>query len=193
MEIRVRADNLTEEIRSKADIDSFVIGFMIYGVEGLIMTVTNFPVVFAIAMYKQLREQKEFVIVAGLALADGLYGFGFLIAAFGRIIAIEQGNGFVLVSRWDCSLKIWNIIWLISNPLAGLMLLVISIDRLLAVSIPFRYFTFTSRYAFKLVAAVYTFVMFPALLSTYLSYQFQAPEYPAYCFTSYGMHSYYYR
>uniref|UniRef100_A0A914UX85 G-protein coupled receptors family 1 profile domain-containing protein n=1 Tax=Plectus sambesii TaxID=2011161 RepID=A0A914UX85_9BILA len=189
---RNRSDGLVEQINSQDTIDSLTRSFIIYGVEGVVMTLTNSLIVCAILRFKSLREQKEFIIVGGLAFADGLNGLGFLIASVGRITLILRGDAFVLKSRWQCAISPWSIVVTFSNSLAGIALVMLSIDRLLAVSIPFRYFKFTNRYAFCIVGAAFAYVVPPVCVSYYLSYQYQTPEFPAYCLSAMGMHPAYY-
>ena len=42
-------------------------------------------------------------------------------------------------SRWDCMLKPWNLLWIWTTPFEHYMLLLITLDRLLAVADPMRY------------------------------------------------------
>jgi hypothetical protein len=111
---------------------------------------------------------------------------------FEEISETNYISGFVLVSRWDCFIASWNLILLWSEPWIGTMLLVISIDRFLAVTIPMRYFTFTTNYSYSLVGISY-FVAVPiAAYGAYLSYQSQNPQYAAVCYESNGMEPTYY-
>uniref|UniRef100_A0A914XCZ1 G-protein coupled receptors family 1 profile domain-containing protein n=1 Tax=Plectus sambesii TaxID=2011161 RepID=A0A914XCZ1_9BILA len=190
--LRNRTDGQWEQVQPQAVIDANMRNFIIYGIEGLLMTLTNLPIVLSVLRYKALHDQKEFIIVAGLAFADGFNGFAFLVAAIGRINQLLNGDAFVLKSRWHCGTTVWNICWTFANNLAGLMLLVVSIDRLLAVSFPIQYFTFTKRYACILVGSAFTYICIPATVSFVLSYQYQDPEFPAYCLIGMGMHNGYY-
>uniref|UniRef100_A0A914UL16 G-protein coupled receptors family 1 profile domain-containing protein n=1 Tax=Plectus sambesii TaxID=2011161 RepID=A0A914UL16_9BILA len=192
VQLRNRSDGQWEQVQPQAVIDANMRNFIIYGIEGLLMTLTNFPIVLSVLRYKALRDQKEFIIVAGLAFADGFNGFAFLAAAIGRINQLLNSDAFVLKSRWHCGTTVWNICWTFANNLAGLMLLVVSIDRLIAVSIPLRYFTFTKRYAWILVGSAFAYICIPATVSFVLSYQYQEPEFPAYCLVGMGMHNGYY-
>uniref|UniRef100_A0A914WNR7 G-protein coupled receptors family 1 profile domain-containing protein n=1 Tax=Plectus sambesii TaxID=2011161 RepID=A0A914WNR7_9BILA len=193
VQLRNRSDGQWEQVQPQAVIDANMRNYIIYGIEGLLMTLTNLPIVLSVLRYKALRDQKEFIIVAGLAFADGFHGFAYLSAAIGRINLLLKGDGFVLKSRWHCGTTVWNISWTFANNLAGLMLLVVSIDRLIAVSIPLRYFTFTKRYACILVGSAFAYICIPATVSFVLSYQYQKPEFPAICQISNGMHDGYYK
>uniref|UniRef100_A0A914X9W6 G-protein coupled receptors family 1 profile domain-containing protein n=1 Tax=Plectus sambesii TaxID=2011161 RepID=A0A914X9W6_9BILA len=192
VQLRNRTDGQWEQVQPQAVIDANMRNFIIYGIEGLLMTLTNLPIVLSVLRYKALHDQKEFIIVAGLAFADGFNGFAFLVAAIGRINQLLNGDAFVLKSRWHCGTTVWNICWTFANNLAGLMLLVVSIDRLLAVSFPIQYFTFTKRYACILVGSAFAYICIPATVSFVLSYQYQDSEFPAYCLIGMGMHDGYY-
>uniref|UniRef100_A0A914WVQ1 G-protein coupled receptors family 1 profile domain-containing protein n=1 Tax=Plectus sambesii TaxID=2011161 RepID=A0A914WVQ1_9BILA len=184
--LRNRTDGRWEQVVAPAAVDSLVFSWILYGVEGCILTVTNFPIVFAVFFYSKLRQQKEFVIVGALALADGIAGFGFLLAAIGRILLVQAGEGFILITRWQCLLSPWVILWAWCQPLTALMLTVVSLDRLIAVSFPLRYYTYTNRYAFALVGCAYGYVFIPFFIAAYRSYQVVVPDVPAYCLTFHG-------
>lgn len=81
----------------------------------------------------------------------------------------------------------WNILFLWSSPWMDMMLLVISVDRLVAVASPLTYFTFTSRYAYALVGAGYLGAVPLVLIGVVTSYGYQKPEKFAYCSTGFAM------
>uniref|UniRef100_A0A914XA10 G-protein coupled receptors family 1 profile domain-containing protein n=1 Tax=Plectus sambesii TaxID=2011161 RepID=A0A914XA10_9BILA len=83
---------------------------------------------------------------------------------------IKAGDGFVLVSRWQCFLKSWNLIWLFTGPWQDTALLMVSIDRFIAVAFPLRYFSYSTKYAYLL---------------NFLAYQ--KPEVAAICYIQSGM------
>ena len=51
--------------------------------------------------------------------------------------------------------RLWNLSWIWSYSLTGAMLLVVTIDRLIAVYLPLKYFKFTTAYAFRMCALTY--------------------------------------
>lgn len=93
IQYRNRSDGQVEEVHSEEEIANFIKVYIIYGVEGVLMTLTNSLIVCAILRFKSLREQKEFIIIGGLAFADGLNGFGYLTASIGRLILMMKGDG----------------------------------------------------------------------------------------------------
>lgn len=93
VQLRNRTDGQLEQVQPQAVIDASLRNFIIYGVEGLLMTLANLPIVLSVLRFKVLREQKEFIIVAGLAFADGFNGFAFLVASIGRVNQLLSGDG----------------------------------------------------------------------------------------------------
>lgn len=47
---------------------------IVYAVEGTVIVLVNLPLVLSVLIYRSLREQKEFVMYAGLCLGNGLFG-----------------------------------------------------------------------------------------------------------------------
>ena len=83
--------NLTEDEKF-----SYQLSFLIYTPIGFLIFVMNLPIFLAVAIYKKLRYQKEYIVVASLALADAINGFGYLVAGAYRSILILQGEGILL-------------------------------------------------------------------------------------------------
>lgn len=91
------------------------------------------------------------------------------------------------VSRWECYLKPWNILFSFSYPLEGYILVMVSLDRLIAISAPLRYFTLTADYAWRMVGAIYLFVLANVIVGAVLCYaapDSHVPVYPSYCYYS---------
>ena len=80
--------NLTED-----QVFGLQVGFLIYTPIGLMVFAMNLPIFLVVAIYKKLRHQKEYIMVASLALADSINGFGYLVAGVWRSILIEQKEG----------------------------------------------------------------------------------------------------
>ena len=91
------------------------------------------------------------------------------------------------VSRWDCYLQPWNILFDFSDPLGAYVLVLVSLDRLIAVSSPLRYFTYTTTYAWRMVGGLFLFVLSNVVVGAVLSYTMvdsHIPKYPSYCYYS---------
>uniref|UniRef100_A0A914WI51 G-protein coupled receptors family 1 profile domain-containing protein n=1 Tax=Plectus sambesii TaxID=2011161 RepID=A0A914WI51_9BILA len=188
-----RSDVLLVQNVTDEQITTYVRGFIIYGIEGCLLAISNFLITLVVFVYSDLRQQKEYVIVAGLAFANGLQGFAFIVAGIGRILMIKAGYGFVLVSRWQCSIAVWNLIWLFASPWQDTTLLMVSIDRFIAVAFPLRYFSFSTRYAYLLNFFAYVGALPQIIASVVISYSYQKPEFPAICYTQAGLSDGYFR
>uniref|UniRef100_A0A914UMH5 G-protein coupled receptors family 1 profile domain-containing protein n=1 Tax=Plectus sambesii TaxID=2011161 RepID=A0A914UMH5_9BILA len=182
-----RSDGLLVLNVTDAQIATYVSGFILYGVEGFILAVSNFLITLVVFVYSDLRQQKEYIIVAGLAFANGLQGFPYILSGVGRIVMIRAGNGFELVSRWQCFLKTWNFIWLFAGTWQDTTLLMVSIDRFIAVAFPLRYFSYSTRYAYLLNFLAYVGALPPLIVGAVISYSYQKPEVAAICYFQSGM------
>uniref|UniRef100_A0A914XF25 G-protein coupled receptors family 1 profile domain-containing protein n=1 Tax=Plectus sambesii TaxID=2011161 RepID=A0A914XF25_9BILA len=181
-----RSDGLLVQNVTDEQIATYVRGFIIYGIEGCLLAISNFLITLVVFVYSDLRQQKEYIIVAGLAFANGLQGFAFIVAGIGRILMIKAGYGFVLVSRWQCSMAVWNLIWLFATPWQDTTLLMVSIDRFIAVAFPLRYFSYSTKYAYLLNFFAYVGALPQISASVVISYSYQEPEFPAICYTQSG-------
>uniref|UniRef100_A0A914W3F4 G-protein coupled receptors family 1 profile domain-containing protein n=1 Tax=Plectus sambesii TaxID=2011161 RepID=A0A914W3F4_9BILA len=94
---------------------------------------------------------------------------------------------FVLTTRWRCFMTPWVLLWVWSQPTAAVMLVVISLDRMLAVSFPLRYYFFTARYAYRLVAVAYSIMFIPIIWWLVDSYKAEPiADVPFYCFVGHN-------
>ena len=93
----------------------------------------------------------------------------------------------MLVSRWQCFLKSWNLIWLFTGPWQDTALLMVSIDRFIAVAFPLRYFSYTTKYAYLLNFLAYVGALPPIIVGVVISYSYQKPEVAAICYIQSGM------
>lgn len=100
-------------------------------------------------------------------------------------------SGYILRSRWQCLMTSWNLMFIWSWQMAPYMLLMISVDRLLAVTKPFKYYKFTNRYSTFLVAGFYSPVIPVAIACAVSSYQYQYPENPAECLIQWAYSDWY--
>uniref|UniRef100_A0A914VYX6 G-protein coupled receptors family 1 profile domain-containing protein n=1 Tax=Plectus sambesii TaxID=2011161 RepID=A0A914VYX6_9BILA len=188
-----RSDGLLVQNVTDEQIATYINGFVLYGIEGCVLAISNFLITLVVLVYSELRQQKEYIIVAGLAFANGLQGFAFIVACIGRIALIRAGNGFVYTSRWQCFIKPWNLIWLVASPWQDATLLMVSIDRFIAVAFPMKYFSYSTRYAYLLNFLAYVGALLPVSVGVVISYGFEKPEFPAICYTQSGLSDGYYR
>lgn len=137
--------------------------YFLISLTGFLQLSTNLVVSFVILRYKGLRREKEYVIFLGQAIADGLDGIPSMYAGIYRVFLTLYGNPSARVTPFYCMIVgLHNPMWAWSDTAQSLMMLVVSIDRLLAVAIPLRYHSFTSRYAKRTVAAVFSYCLVSA-------------------------------
>jgi hypothetical protein len=74
----------------KAD---YFLAFIIFTVEGAIMSVASLPFVFVVCLYASLRSQKEYVIFAALSLSNGLNGIAYFLSGIIKLVKYFQGTG----------------------------------------------------------------------------------------------------
>uniref|UniRef100_A0A914WAH5 G-protein coupled receptors family 1 profile domain-containing protein n=1 Tax=Plectus sambesii TaxID=2011161 RepID=A0A914WAH5_9BILA len=180
--VRNRTDGLLELVGTPGETETWIQTSIIYLIEGALVTIASLPLFIVVALNASLREQKEYVIFAALSLANGLFGIGYILGGGIRLPILLNGDGHVLTSGWSCYTRYYNLIYVYAAPLVASMNLIVSVDRLLAIFIPFRYFAFTNRYAFRLVGFAYAYHIIPAVVGGCISYQYyQEPKQPAYC------------
>uniref|UniRef100_A0A914W7H8 G-protein coupled receptors family 1 profile domain-containing protein n=1 Tax=Plectus sambesii TaxID=2011161 RepID=A0A914W7H8_9BILA len=175
---------------TNSSLHSLVDASGIKAMQGGILLGLNLIIVVVILFHRLLREQKEYVIVVGRAFCDALRGLAMIITGIGRIFMIKYGSGIVYVSRWECYLKPWNILFDFSEPLGAYVLVMVSLDRLFAVSLRLRYFSLTTDYAWRMNGALFLFVLGNVVVGAVLSYTMpdsHAPLFPSYCY--YSQHS----
>uniref|UniRef100_A0A914V8J2 G-protein coupled receptors family 1 profile domain-containing protein n=1 Tax=Plectus sambesii TaxID=2011161 RepID=A0A914V8J2_9BILA len=127
---------------------------------GFLQFSTNLVIAIIILRFKGLRREKEYVIFLGQAIADGIDGIPSMYAGIYRIFLTLYGNPLAPATPFYCMIVgLHNSIWAWSDTAQSLMMLVVSVDRLLAVAIPLRYHALTSTYAKRTVAAVFLYCL----------------------------------
>uniref|UniRef100_A0A914WZX1 G-protein coupled receptors family 1 profile domain-containing protein n=1 Tax=Plectus sambesii TaxID=2011161 RepID=A0A914WZX1_9BILA len=164
----------------------------LYIVQGLLLTAANFLILIAILHHSQLRLKKEYVMVAGLALVDGMGGVATFTAGVGRLLIVLSTDENVLVSRVHCLLRPWNLLFIWTDPLAHIVPLVIGFDRLLAVTGPLRYIKLTYRYTVALLGGVLVLWSFNVLTGVILTLPYSQPEVGSLCYTAWSLQPDYY-
>lgn len=158
------ASNSTTNVTfSSSSID---IGQLFYLAEGTFGALLNGLVTFVIIKSKHLHK-KEHIFIMGLALFSAVYSIGYLSAGIYRLSA----NLYSIVSGWYCFLLPQNITFLFGSIGTTLMLLLISIDRMIATKFIAFYLTLGKIYAyryFKIVLAVAAGSTVIAAISSYV-------------------------
>uniref|UniRef100_A0A914VWC5 G-protein coupled receptors family 1 profile domain-containing protein n=1 Tax=Plectus sambesii TaxID=2011161 RepID=A0A914VWC5_9BILA len=168
------------------DVDPFALA--VNATQGLVLLVMNTAIVAVILFQGMLRQQKEYIIMGGLAFTDVLVGLALFVSGIMRSILLYNGTAFILTTKWACFWTPWNIIFNWATPSASYMLLLVSIDRLYAVYRPLSYFMRTTSYAWKIFLGLMVVVGMHVLVAGTITYNSKrVPVSPSYCFPSHGV------
>ncbi len=129
---------------------------IIYIIQGFGMVFGNLLIILTIFRTKSLRR-KEMYIIAGLSIADSIYGVGFFSAGIVRLRLVLTGMHKVMVTSWHCMMYFQTIFFFVGSQTSALMLVMLSVDRFMAVVFYVKYKNFTKRYARSVLLAVFTY------------------------------------
>ncbi|CAJ0603988.1 unnamed protein product [Cylicocyclus nassatus] len=110
---------------------------------------------------KEIVIYESFIpVIIGISLTDTVFGLAFVMSATSRldIVANSINTGIPLIPRWVCARRIYVNLITMAYQLQGTLSLAVAIDRLLAVSIPFRYLKFGRKYNITLATGPYLLV-----------------------------------
>uniref|UniRef100_A0A914VH48 G-protein coupled receptors family 1 profile domain-containing protein n=1 Tax=Plectus sambesii TaxID=2011161 RepID=A0A914VH48_9BILA len=146
--------NLTIEQKSLTSTRQ-IVKFSLYIAIGAPAALFTFLTVFAIARDRKLRRRKAFLIIGALALADFVDAVATILAGSYRLCGLTYGWAFAKVHVIRCTIQPYSLLWRWSDSAIGFMLVAVSLDRLLAVAAPLRYFKYETTYAKRLIAIFY--------------------------------------
>uniref|UniRef100_A0A914VCV3 G-protein coupled receptors family 1 profile domain-containing protein n=1 Tax=Plectus sambesii TaxID=2011161 RepID=A0A914VCV3_9BILA len=175
---------------SEQERSDLLVRFTIYIFESSLLIFLNFAMFTAIVRLPALRAQ--YTILCGLLFTDGLMGFATISAGIGRNVILLSNTQDNLVSRRTCMFKPWNLLFIWTDPMTSIMLMVISIDRLLAVCLPIQYYKRSAKLGRWQLIAAHTFMLCSVITGWSLAYPENKPLYPSICWSSKGIHSGYF-
>uniref|UniRef100_A0A914WJ48 G-protein coupled receptors family 1 profile domain-containing protein n=1 Tax=Plectus sambesii TaxID=2011161 RepID=A0A914WJ48_9BILA len=176
----------TTSVQWVPDVDPFALA--VTATQGFVLVIMNTAIVAVILFQGILRQQKEYIIMGGLAFTDVLIGLALFVSGIMRSILLYNGTAFVLITKWQCFWAPWNIIFNWALPSASYMVLLVSIDRLYAVYWPLSYFMRTTSYAWKILLGLMVVVGVHVLVAgTITYYSKRVPVSPSYCYPNHGV------
>ncbi|CTQ86943.1 G-protein coupled receptors family 1 profile domain-containing protein [Caenorhabditis elegans] len=146
---------------------------ILYLVEGLFIILANLFLTIRLFTNRQLRAQKEFVIIGACLFFDVIFGITYFSAGVYRAILVIIYDRFPLVSMWDCFMTVHNQFFILIVVMAGITLVFTAIDRFICVFFPFRYLKLHIEYAYMLMFLPYLIVIplwIPAAIGAYDNY-----------------------
>ncbi|UMM33436.1 hypothetical protein L5515_006919 [Caenorhabditis briggsae] len=132
---------------------------ILYIVEGLFIILANLFLTIRLFTNRQLRAQKEFVVIGACLFFDVIFGITYFSAGVYRAILVFLYDRFPLVSMWDCFLTIHNQFFIIVTIMAGIILVFTAIDRFICVFFPFVYIKLHVEYAYMLMFLPYLIII----------------------------------
>ncbi|KAF1752673.1 hypothetical protein GCK72_019228 [Caenorhabditis remanei] len=146
---------------------------ILYIVEGLFIILVNLFLTIRLFTNRQLRAQKEFIVIGACLFFDVIFGITYFSAGVYRAIVVFVYEKFPLVSMWDCFMTIHNQFFIFITIMAGIVLVFTAIDRFICVFFPIRYIKLHVEYAYMLMFLPYLIILplwIPAAIGAYENY-----------------------
>ncbi|TKR81958.1 hypothetical protein L596_015748 [Steinernema carpocapsae] len=118
---------------------------VVYSIIGCIVVFFNVPICFLIYFSKTLRPCKELILIGGLCLADTVQALANILSGIQRLVLYSQNQAFVPESSLRCYVEPFNVLFFFGYHLVGIMTMLVSADRLVAVLKPVQHEVICSR------------------------------------------------
>uniref|UniRef100_A0A1I7YFZ2 G_PROTEIN_RECEP_F1_2 domain-containing protein n=1 Tax=Steinernema glaseri TaxID=37863 RepID=A0A1I7YFZ2_9BILA len=131
---------------------------IVYSIIGCIVVAVNIPICCLIYFSKALKPSKELILIGGLCLADAVQAMANILSGFQRIILYSRGLENGRENSLRCFVEPFNVLFFFGYHLVGIMTMLVSVDRLVAVLKPTRHeMIFSRRNGILLTIATFSF------------------------------------
>lgn len=130
---------------------------IVYIIEGWFITGGNLFIIAAVMLRRVLRRRKELLIIVALSLGDMITGIAYFWMGIRRVLFIQSKNGTwpTALPPLKCVMTSPNLGFLCGTQCLCIMMVVVSIDRFVAVRYPARYIILTTSYVYKIMAITF--------------------------------------
>lgn len=134
-----------------------VIVYVVYIGAGSFSASANLMLLIIFFLYKNVKK-KELLILVGSTVGDFLYGIGFIFGGARRLQLVLKNIHMEQVSPWFCQKEPSTFLYIFGAQLSALMNVMVSFDRLIAVTWFHTYNRLTTRYVLGVTSGVVMFV-----------------------------------
>ncbi|KAK0405689.1 hypothetical protein QR680_018138 [Steinernema hermaphroditum] len=157
----------------------------IFSLIGAAVAFVNVPVIVIIFSSQALKKCKELVLIGGLCTVDAFLAMSNSVSAMDRLLTLPGGTD-EQVPQMACFFKYYVLFFFYANLLVGIMTLLVSTERFVAVFFPLRYKAHYTRT--KGIAMILGCILLCSLLlvGAYI-FQISSPNIliPALCYTTF--------
>ncbi|VDM38251.1 unnamed protein product [Toxocara canis] len=132
---------------------------------GLGSVICNSIIIAAITSHNGLRNRREFQIINALAIADFVEGFATFLGGLYRIVIVATGMKNYQFTPLECMMLPQSWMWRWSDTATAFMLLILSLDRLVSVLAPLRYFQLGVNYIRFMIGVPYITSLMSAVVA----------------------------
>ncbi|VDN07335.1 unnamed protein product [Thelazia callipaeda] len=134
----------------------FIVLFTIFIFQGILLIICNGSV--QIVLFKRRHLRRQYLILLAQIFADISLAFGLCVSGIGRLIMLIASPP--RISRQFCLLLPWTVINVWAEPLSATATLMVSVDRLISLLFPVRYFEQCYSYQIKQIIAFFVPIFF---------------------------------
>lgn len=142
------------------------------------MCCCNGLLLLTILLYKSLRKRKEFLLIAGMATTDFVYGCGAFLVGVYRFLILFFGLQSEPLTPWQCVTQTPYFLFHTSAYLSSAMSFTISVDRFIAVARPLKYYSLDAKYAKKILLLLALFWLLSLIILWLSTYFYVGPVTP---------------